>query len=75
MVFIRTRLLSGKSSRIVLEIDPRLKGKLYIELAKRQLTMKDWFISNAEQFILENNQRLLWGETIEISEPETDEVG
>lgn len=41
----------GKSGRIVLEVDPLFKKKLYLELAKNDLTLKDWFIQSAEEYI------------------------
>lgn len=53
-------MAQGKSGRIVIQIDPTLKNKLYVELAKRQLTMKEWFIENAKQFIEQGHQNLLW---------------
>lgn len=44
----------GKSGRIVLEIDPLIKRKLYLALEQNQLTLKDWFIKTANIFI-DNN--------------------
>lgn len=46
----------GKSGRIVIEVDPELKKELYLELEKRGLTLKDWFIRQAEGYIKEQNQ-------------------
>ena len=37
----------GSSGRIVIEIDPLVKDSLYIALAKRKLTLKDWFLSQS----------------------------
>ncbi|NLK93300.1 MAG: hypothetical protein GX273_09295 [Bacteroidales bacterium] len=37
----------GKSGRIVLEVDPKLKKDLYLELARREQTLKDWFVAEA----------------------------
>jgi len=53
-------MAQGKSGRIVIQVNPVLKNKLYVELAKQQITMKDWFIENAKQFIEERGQTLLW---------------
>lgn len=39
----------GESGRIVLEIDPDLKKRLYACLALEQITLKDWFIKTAEE--------------------------
>ncbi|MCK5565769.1 MAG: hypothetical protein KAJ07_11030 [Planctomycetes bacterium] len=41
----------GKSGRVVLEIDPELKCKLYHALESKQQTMKDWFVGEAEALI------------------------
>jgi len=53
-------MAQGKSGRIVIQINPNLKNKLYVELAKQQLTMKDWFIGNAKHFIEEGSHNLLF---------------
>jgi len=53
-------MVQGKSGRIVIQVDPALKNKLYVELAKQQLTLKKWFIENAKQFVEEGHQNLLW---------------
>ncbi|NIY90286.1 hypothetical protein [Vibrio campbellii] len=41
--------MKGVSGRIVLEIDPNTKKKLYTKVNKNGLTMKDWFLAKAEQ--------------------------
>lgn len=46
----------GGSGRIVLEIDPAIKDLLYVALAKRKLTLKDWFLGQCEIFIRESEQ-------------------
>lgn len=46
----------GKSGRIVIETDPKLKSDLYKVLAKNELTLKDWFLKHAEEFIKNSNQ-------------------
>ena len=40
----------GKSGRIVVEIDPELKRRLYATLALEDETMKAWFIRAALTF-------------------------
>ena len=50
----------GKSGRIVLEIDPELKRRLYTTLENRQQTMKEWFISEAEALIYGGKQSYLF---------------
>lgn len=44
----------GQSGRIVLEVEPELKNELYSAISKKGMTLKDWFIDTAEQYI--NNQ-------------------
>jgi len=46
----------GKSGRIVIEVDPKLKKDLYLALEKKGLTLKDWFIMQAETYIKEHDQ-------------------
>jgi hypothetical protein len=46
----------GPSGRIVLEVDPELKRLLYVELARERLTLKDWFVRTAEQFVRAQNE-------------------
>jgi tyrosine-protein phosphatase YwqE len=41
----------GKSGRIVVEIDPELKRDLYLELEKKQRTLKEWFIAKASEVV------------------------
>lgn len=41
----------GESGRIVVEVEPDLKAELYVALAKEGLTLKAWFIREAETFV------------------------
>ena len=41
----------GTSGRIVIEVDPQLKHDLYVELARREMTLKSWFIREAGALI------------------------
>jgi hypothetical protein len=41
----------GDSGRIVLEIEPELKRKLYSTLALENKTLKAWFIGMAEKHV------------------------
>lgn len=51
----------GKSGRIVIEVDPKLKKDLYLALEKKGLTLKDWFIQQAETYIKDHDQLpILW---------------
>lgn len=46
----------GKSGRIVIEVDPFFKKSLYLELEKKGLTLKEWFITYAEDYITNSQQ-------------------
>ena len=51
----------GKSGRIVIETDPKLKSDLYKVLSEQELTLKDWFLKQAEEYIKNGNQINLFG--------------
>lgn len=53
----------GTSGRIVIEVEPDLKRALYSNLAVRGLTLKEWFIANAELFIKDESQMKLLDNT------------
>lgn len=46
----------GKSGRIVIETDPKLKSDLYQALAQKDMTLKEWFLKQAEDYIKNSNQ-------------------
>lgn len=46
----------GESGRIVLEIDPSQKGDLYSALTRDGLTLKDWFLRQAELYLRDRDQ-------------------
>ena len=46
----------GTSGRIVIEIEPEAKRRLYAALAREGLTLKDWFLRNAENYLSESGQ-------------------
>ena len=46
----------GKSGRIVLEVEPELKQRLYAALALESKTLKEWFILTASEHIREHEQ-------------------
>jgi hypothetical protein len=59
----------GYSGRIVLEIDPSIKDSLYIALARKKLTLKDWFVRECTSFIAETNQPHLFADTAAEQSP------
>jgi len=46
----------GSSGRIVIEVEPEAKRRLYAALAREGLTLKDWFLKNAENYLADANQ-------------------
>ena len=44
----------GKSGRVVIDIDPAIKRRVYVALARRGLTMKEWFRGVAEELLMES---------------------
>ena len=46
----------GNSGRIVLEVDADLKRQMYTALTHEGLTLKDWFIAQAQDFIEHHSQ-------------------
>lgn len=59
----------GESGRIVLEIDPELKRRLYSMLALENKTLKEWFIALAVQYIETQQQPSLFGSEAEKKRP------
>jgi hypothetical protein len=50
----------GNSGRIVIEVDAEFKKALYSTLEKQQLTLKEWFIRNAQSYVDETIQPSLF---------------
>lgn len=46
----------GGSGRVVIELDPNLKRRLYNTLAIDGSTLKDWFVEVASSYINEREQ-------------------
>lgn len=59
----------GSSGRIVLEIDPSTKDRLYLALAKKKLTMKDWFLNQCTSYIEQVDQPNLFSDEVAESSP------
>jgi hypothetical protein len=53
----------GDSGRIVLEIEPLLKRRLYSVLQLERQSLKDWFIARAEEYVQSQQQPSLFGTT------------
>lgn len=41
----------GSSGRIVIDVDPEFKKRVYVALAERQMTMKQWFVMASEALL------------------------
>ena len=44
-------MAKGPSGRVVIVLEPTLKQELYVELVRRGLTLKEWFIGQATDFL------------------------
>jgi len=53
-------MAKGSSGRIVIEVDPEIKHELYDALKKEELTLKDWFLLNADKFLKDKAQMNLF---------------
>jgi hypothetical protein len=59
----------GESGRIVLEIDPSRKNDLYTALTKDGMTLKDWFLRQAAQYLRDRAQMPLFSASAVSEEP------
>ena len=59
----------GISGRIVLEVDPELKRRLYSTLALENKTLKEWFIALAVQHIDTQQQPSLFDSVTQKKQP------
>lgn len=46
----------GPSGRIVIEVDPDLKRELYSCLSSDQLSLRQWFLESARQYLATRGQ-------------------
>ena len=65
----------GESGRIVLEIDPSEKEELYNAVTKDGMTLKDWFLRKATEYLRERNQSQLFAPQALAEEPVTYRIG
>ena len=65
-----TCMARGSSGRVVLVVEPELKQELYVELARRGLTLKAWFIDQATRFLETSRQPSLFTEDIDSHRPQ-----
>jgi hypothetical protein len=60
----------GESGRIVIEVEPEMKRRLYSALALTGSTLKDWFVKAAADFCVEALQPSLFNSTSGKSQTE-----
>jgi len=56
-------MAKGDSGRIVIEIDPALKEDIYFRLKKDGMTLKEWFLKEASDYLADSDQINLGFET------------
>jgi hypothetical protein len=59
----------GESGRIVLEIDPSEKKELYAALTRDGMTLKDWFLRSATDYLRERGQGQLFAPMVLAENP------
>lgn len=52
----------GASGRVVIELDPALKRALHSALAQQGMTMKDWFVAMALDYVRNSTQLSLYSQ-------------
>lgn len=60
---LHAHMARGESGRIVIEVEPELKRRLYATLALSGSSLKDWFIVAASRFCDDALQADLFGGT------------
>ena len=57
------QMARGRSGKIVVDIDPALKDRLYVQLAQENLTLKEWLIRQIERYLADRVQPPLFPDT------------
>lgn len=58
----------GESGRVVVDIGPVLKRRLHAALVADGMTLKEWFIAEAERYLADRTQPNLFGPSHASSE-------
>lgn len=69
MKHIEKRMARSESGRVVIEIDPKAKKKLYANLALSGSTLKEWFANVAEGYCEYGGQNVLFNRNALIPPP------
>jgi hypothetical protein len=56
MLHQRDHMSIGNSGRIVIELEPGLKRQIYSDLARDGMTLKEWFVREAQNYITTTSQ-------------------
>ena len=56
------------SGRVLVEMDPSQKDELYSALTKDGLTLKDWFLRQATQYLRDRTQLMLFNPAVVAEE-------
>jgi predicted esterase len=68
------RMAHGKSGKIIIEVDPAFKERLYETLRSQGSTMKDWFLKHAHELCDEHQQPSLGFVAEDNAEYETTQI-
>ncbi len=59
----------GPSGRLVIEMDPGLKRDLHSALAADGITLKDWFLKHASQYVADRRRPTIVQYSADLDEP------
>jgi hypothetical protein len=51
--------MRGKSGRIVIDLEPVFKRRLYSRLSEDGITLKEWFLARATEYVERDGAQLL----------------
>lgn len=54
----------GNSGRVVIDIDPSVKKRLYKALRSEDKSLKDWFLEHCEEYLKEYGQPTLFQKAV-----------
>lgn len=60
----------GPSGRVVIEVDPGFKAELYAALEREGVTLKEWFVRRALDYVASQPQPSLFDERVTAKKTE-----